>query len=558
MEQLLSFFNNLNKQQKMTVIGGVGALFAFLVFIIVYTKINNSTKRYSEIIATSLSQTEVANVSAELESLKIPFSVDGRDNNLTLRTSSEFINIAKIKLITSEALSNKHNGWEIFDKSNIGTTKFENKIKYLQALEGELSRSVESLSTVLSASIKIAFPKETLFVSKKKPVTASAVLRIRDGMRLTGKQATGIKNFIASAIPELDTENIKLINQEGELLEESPFDTENSKYDYQVKYKKKLEKRLEGNIIELVEPIVGAGKIVAKVTVDLSFIKKNIQQEIYDPEGTIRSQQTNESSSLESNKKEKKNSEPGAANNINGNNNKNDSILSSGKKDTESITTNFEISKKIISQTDGAYATLNRVAVAVTFDATILDGVTNRGEYILNIEEIVKNAVAFKSERGDSVTVKSFKFLAPKNMANNIDNPLPWQYYLKEYSEFIKYLIVSLLIFLFYRKFIAATKNQNENELNSIKTSSDNLDEESNNDTTDSNNRNIDKFSIESQNQDREKELKDKVYTQLKTISNLDVESKVKYETLIDEINGTIDQAPEDIANMITLLLDEK
>jgi len=558
MEQLLSFFNNLNKQQKMTVIGGVGALFAFLVFIIVYTKINNSTKRYSEIIATSLSQTEVANVSAELESLKIPFSVDGRDNNLTLRTSSEFINIAKIKLITSEALSNKHNGWEIFDKSNIGTTKFENKIKYLQALEGELSRSVESLSTVLSASIKIAFPKETLFVSKKKPVTASAVLRIRDGMRLTGKQATGIKNFIASAIPELDTENIKLINQEGELLEESPFDTENSKYDYQVKYKKKLEKRLEGNIIELVEPIVGAGKIVAKVTVDLSFIKKNIQQEIYDPEGTIRSQQTNESSSLESNKKEKKNSEPGAANNINGNNNKNDSILSSGKKDTESITTNFEISKKIISQTDGAYATLNRVAVAVTFDATILDGVTNRGEYILNIEEIVKNAVAFKSERGDSVTVKSFKFLAPKNMANNIDNPLPWQYYLKEYSEFIKYLIVSLLIFLFYRKFIAATKNQNENELNSIKTSSDNLDEESNNDTTDSNNRNIDKFSIESQNQDREKELKDKVYTQLKTISNLDVESKVKYETLIDEINGTIDQAPEDTANMITLLLDEK
>ena len=558
MEQLLSFFNNLNKQQKMTVIGGVGALFAFLVFIIVYTKMNNSTKRYSEIIATSLSQTEVANVSAELESLKIPFSVDGRDNNLTLRTSSEFINIAKIKLITSEALSNKHNGWEIFDKSNIGTTKFENKIKYLQALEGELSRSVESLSTVLSASIKIAFPKETLFVSKKKPVTASAVLRIRDGMRLTGKQATGIKNFIASAIPELDTENIKLINQEGELLEESPFDTENSKYDYQVKYKKKLEKRLEGNIIELVEPIVGAGKIVAKVTVDLSFIKKNIQQEIYDPEGTIRSQQTNESSSLESNKKEKKNSEPGAANNINGNNNKNDSILSSGKKDTESITTNFEISKKIISQTDGAYATLNRVAVAVTFDATILDGVTNRGEYILNIEEIVKNAVAFKSERGDSVTVKSFKFLAPKNMANNIDNPLPWQYYLKEYSEFIKYLIVSLLIFLFYRKFIAATKNQNENELNSIKTSSDNLDEESNNDTTDSNNRNIDKFSIESQNQDREKELKDKVYTQLKTISNLDVESKVKYETLIDEINGTIDQAPEDIANMITLLLDEK
>jgi flagellar M-ring protein FliF len=551
MNQLLEFFNGLNKEQKIVVIGGTGLLFAFLIFVIVYTKTNNSATQYSEIIASSLSKSDVALVSQELQSANIPFSIDGRDDNLVLRTNPEFVNIAKMKLISSEVLGTKHNGWEIFEKNSLGTTKFENNIKYLQALEGELSKSIESLLAIESASVKIAFPKETLFISKKLPVTASAVIKLKEGMMLTAKQSGGIRNFIASAIPELQPENIKLINQNGELLEESEVDLENSRYNYQVKYKKRLEKRLEDNITSLVEPIVGYNKIVAKVTVDLDFTKKDIQEEIYDPEGTIRSQQTQELSEANSEQKNLANAEPGAAGNIQNQNQNSNKVTSNGKKDSESVTTNFEISKKIISHKDTSYASIKRVAVAVTFDSKVLEEVENRGEYILNIEEIVKNAVAFQDGRGDSVTVKSFKFIEADQNAINLGgaNEQEWLYYLKEYSDFIKYLIVAILLYLFYRKFIATTQQSIPN----IPTPEDG--NTINNE--DDSNHHADKFSIESQNSAKEKELKDKVYTQLKTITNLDVETKVKYETLIDEINHKIDDSPEEVANIITLLLDE-
>ena len=97
--------------------------------------------------------------SEELEAAGIQFAVSGTGNSLTLKTSKEFINIAKIKLVTSEAATSQHVGWEIFEKSSLGTTNFENKVKYLRALEGELSRSLESLSGVLRAKCKIAIPK---------------------------------------------------------------------------------------------------------------------------------------------------------------------------------------------------------------------------------------------------------------------------------------------------------------------------------------------------------------------------------------------------------------
>ena len=185
MDQLLKFINNLNTAQRAVIIGGFSLLFVLLVGFLIYSTMKAEDKKLNYTIATNLTKSQVMLASEELEASGVQFAVVGSGNNLTLKTSKDFINIAKIKLVTSEAATSKHVGWEIFEKSSLGTTNFENKVKYLRALEGELSRSLESLSGVLRASVKIAIPKDTIFTEKKSDTTASAVLSLKPGIFLT-------------------------------------------------------------------------------------------------------------------------------------------------------------------------------------------------------------------------------------------------------------------------------------------------------------------------------------------------------------------------------------
>ena len=230
MDQLLKFVNNLNAAQRAVIIGGFSILFVLLVGLLVYSSLKAEDKKLNYTIASNLTKSEVMLASDELEASGIQFAVSGTGNSLTLKTSKEFINIAKIKLVTSEAATSKHVGWEIFEKSSLGTTNFENKVKYLRALEGELSRSLESLSGVLKANVKIAIPKDTIFTEKKSDTTASIMVSLKPGVFLTQKQIEGIKNFIASAIPDLKHENIQLIDQDGSLMQQSEEDANNKLY----------------------------------------------------------------------------------------------------------------------------------------------------------------------------------------------------------------------------------------------------------------------------------------------------------------------------------------
>src|SRR5574344_300601 len=128
MDQLLKFINNLNKAQRIAIVGGFAFLLLLIIGFLIYSNIKAEDKKLSYTIASNLTQADVMRATEELESAGVPFIVTGTGSNLTLKTSKEFINIAKIKLVTSEASTNKHVGWEIFEKSSIGTRNFENKV----------------------------------------------------------------------------------------------------------------------------------------------------------------------------------------------------------------------------------------------------------------------------------------------------------------------------------------------------------------------------------------------------------------------------------------------
>jgi len=445
----------------------------------------------------------------------------------------------------------------------LGTTNFENKVKYTRALEGELARSLESLNGILSAKVNLGQPKDTIFTQRKTAPTASAVLRLRDGATLSRKQIVGIKNFIASAIPKLTPQNIKLINQNGTLLEYTKEDIDSTKFISQDKYKKKLEQDYEQKIVDILEPFIGTNRVVAKVSIILDFTKQDIQQEIYDPEGTIRSQQTTETSTTAEDKKANKGGTPGVQSNIQNPNEDSGALKSKSSKDETKNIVNYEISKKIVKQKDNAYAIIKRITTAVTFDSTVLEKEKNKAEFLQNIKDIVQDTVGYNKKRGDQVTVKSFKFIgfgaldSNSSSNKNLDTvndtmlkALSTKSLLQDFGEYIQYLIAAVLLFVFYKKFIVSNDIHIETGEN-VTAEKDGGKLESIDDDFQFKDTSLGKNIAKNR-------LKAKVKTQiLNNIDGLDEENIAKYEVLIEELDKEISDNPEDIASMIEMLLTE-
>ncbi len=561
MDQLLKFINNLNTAQRAVILGGFSLLLIFLIGLLIFSNIKAEDKKLSYTIATNLTKSQVMSASSELEASGVPFSVVGSGDNLTLKTSKDFVNIAKIKLVTSEGATSQHVGWEIFEKSSLGTTNFENKVKYLRALEGELSRSLESLSNVIKANVKIAIPKETIFVEKRVDPTASAVLNLRQGVYLTQKQINGIKNFIASAIPNLKEENIQLIDQDGTLLERTEEDVNSQKSYVQEKYKQKVENDFERKIIALLEPFVGNERVVAKVSVNMDFMSRNIEEEIFQPEGTVRSQQVIENVSASQGTSGEQNGVAGVEGNIEDNANNTNGTTSSSNEGTNTVT-NYEISKKIIRQQDNNYSKINKISAAVTFDSTVLENVDNKEQFLQSITQVVQDTIGYDQTRGDTITVKDFKFinLTPVSQTSLDENGEPVvasesstdtlgmvKTILQEFGTYIQYIIAGIILLVFYKKFIA-------NHQVVIQGGT----------TTDPNNPNAkvdigdvgyeDEYNIE----DAKGRLKSKIKSQImNNIEGLDEESAAKYEILIEELDKQVQNSPGEVAQMIELLLAE-
>jgi len=567
MDQLLKFVNNLNAAQRAVIIGGFSLLFVLLIGLLVYSNVKAQDKKLNYTIASNLTKSQVMLASDELEASGVPFSVIGTGNNLTLKTSKDFINVAKIKLVTSEASTSKHVGWEIFEKSSLGTTNFENKVKYLRALEGELSRSLESLSGVLRASVKIAIPKDTIFTERKTDPTASAMLSLKPGIFLTQKQIDGIKNFIASAVSNLKNENIQLIDQDGTLLKKSLDEMDNQRSLTQNKYKEKLEKDYERKVISLLEPFVGVGRVVAKVSVSLDFIKKNIEEEIYEPEGTIRAQQVIENTASSQGAGSANGGVAGVDNNIQAPGNANGGGNTNSNSEGTNTVTNYEISKRIIKQSDNNYSKIKRVTAAVTFDSSVLKDVENKDDFLKSLESIVQDTVGYDKLRGDKITVRDFKFIGVKPLGesnqkvdengnvisegadSSVDNVSMIKSILKEFSEYFQYLIAAILLFVFYKKFIVNHEVVlvGEKGKNNLNEDGEDLVEEMLHD-----------YENEFDMQTAQGRLKSKVKSQiLNNIDGLDEESAAKYEVFIEELDKEINNNPEEVARMIELLLSE-
>jgi flagellar M-ring protein FliF len=447
-------------------------------------------------------------------------------------------------------------GFSLFDKQEFGATDFEQNIKYLRAIEGELASTIESINAVKSAKVNIAKPKESLFVSQKVPVTASVMIELRPNMVLSPKQVTGIKNLVAAAIPRLKPENVKIINQYGDLLGENDALTQdNELLKAELIYKKRYEKALEDKIKDILAPIVGGyNKVVAKVDVDFDFSKVKSKAEIFSPDNVVRSEQTMEEK-REGYSPKQVGGVPGAVSNIGPVQGLKSQQLKN-KYNKSTTTTNYEISKTIKDTTEN-FVKIKRITAAVVVDGKYEMKKDKKGEEKLtyiplskenlaSITNLVKSSIGFNPKRGDDVSVSNFQF----NISNNTQNTLTpvnkvsmmISSYLGPFEPILKYIFLAIILFVFYKKVITPFSEKmleikpEEEEFTKKEI---NFEEEEVEDTY-----------------DKLKELKTKVEQQL-GINNEINQEDLKYDVLLERIKDMAEEKTEEFASVLQSLLKE-
>ncbi len=549
LQQITDTIQKLSIKQKSVIAASLILLVGFLVFLILYNKSSNSSK-YS-VLFDKISPSDSALIIQQLEKDNIPYKISGTGtievpNNLVYK---ERISIAALGLPKDGKV-----GFEIFDKQSFGSTDFEQQIKYLRALEGELSRTVQGLDPIERADVHVALPKASVFSENSVPPTASVVVYLKPLTKLSNKQIIGIKNLIAASVPKLTAKNVKVIDPNGVTLgvNENGFDSDTIKAELQ--YKKIFENSYENKIQKVLAPIVGGvNKVVARVSTDFDFDKTSVVNEVYDPNSVPRSEQSVEIKKEGTTPKSAM-GVPGAVSNIG-------SVQGAGstnqQKETytkSTTTTNYEISKKI-SKSKGQFAILKRLTAAVVIDGKYKNKLDKNGNVVgkvfvplsskelSQIKDIVKQAIGFSAKRGDEVTVSSFEF---KPLTTEGQTPITQTFvdklklYISPIVPILKFLIAALLLFIFYKKVIVPfgqkmLETTYEDHEESIEKEV--VDEEESAEDT------LDKF----------RAMKKKVEEQLGIEGEFN-EEEVKYDVLLDKLKELVDSKTDETASIIESL----
>jgi len=251
--QLSVLYTKLTKQQRIIIAGAIIGIVSFLIFMVIYTA-NKETKDKYEVLFDSLSSSDAAKVVEQLEKDQIPYELLA---NNVIKVPKNVVYKQRISIASLGIPKDGGVGFELFNEQEFGATSFDQDIKFLRALEGELSRTINALAPIESASVSLALPKETLFVSKEVPPSASVMIKLVDERSLSSKQIRGIKNLVSSAVPKLTPSNVMLINGDGETLgDEDEMAQMGELSAVQQKYKVKEEKKRQRKIIQIVSPFV--------------------------------------------------------------------------------------------------------------------------------------------------------------------------------------------------------------------------------------------------------------------------------------------------------------
>ena len=410
---------------------------------------------------------------ASLQTLNVPYKYS--EGGSAILVPADQVHDARLKLASQGLPKGGNVGFELMENQKLGISQFLEQVNFQRALEGELARSIQAVSSVQTARVHLAIPKSTVFVREQQKPTASVLLNLYPSRTLDPQQVSAIVHLVASSVPDLPAKNVTIVDQNGNLLSDTSKQSASNNLDpTQLKYVQDFQQNIVKKIESIISPMVGAQNIRAEATADIDFSRTEQAAESYRPNtppesAIIRSQQSSESYGKNGNAAS---GIPGALSNqppvpatapliadAATTGSTNNAAINAGLTQKDS-TINYELDKTI-KYTQQAMGGLKRLSVAVVVNyktETDKNGkVTTRALTELEqgqITDLVKEAMGFNKERGDTLNVVNSPFAVPDKLPQ-VDIPL-WQQpdMILTAKEIGKYLLGGIFfLYLFFNLF---------------------------------------------------------------------------------------------------------
>ncbi len=367
-----------------------------------------SQKPDYHVLYSNLAESDAGSIVQKLKEMRIPYKIEVGG----ILVPADKVYDLRLQLAAQGLPQGGGIGFELFDKTNFGTTDFVQKLNYRRAMQGELARTIMSLPEVEQCRVHLAIPEKSIFVQKEAKPSASVLVKLRTGRTLAQSQVQGVVHLVSSSVEGLNPKDVTIIDSRGEMLTR-PVDDVVGLSSSQLEYQRNYETDIESRVIGILEPVAGKDKVKAKVAAAIDFTRSERTEERFDPDGqVVRSEQKN----IEKSTSAGTGGVPGVASNIPG---KTATQVASSQVQSQkqNETVNYEVSK-VTSHVISSSGDIKRLSVAVLVDGTYTaqqgskeKKYTPRSEEEKrHYEDLVKKAIGFTAERGDEVRVVNMPF----------------------------------------------------------------------------------------------------------------------------------------------------
>ena len=364
---------------------------------------------------TNLAPQDGSAVVKELEAAKIPYAIT--NGGTVIEVPRGVLYQTRLKLAGKGIPAGGGVGFEIFEKNQFGASEFTQQVNYLRAQQGELSRTINSITAVQSSRIHLAIPSRTNFLGPEEKPSASVVVELRPGYHLSPDQVQGIVNLVAGSVPKLSSDKVTVIDGSGRPLKEIVTAVASTEAEKVAALKLKHETELQRRIETMLDPVLGAGKVIVRANVQISLQETLMTKEEFDPDNkVVRSQRQS------SDENGAKGGNPGVQANLPGG----DATKANdgGAKRSSEMTT-YEIGRTT-SRIMEPRGQIQKLSVAV-----MVDGKYDNEKYLARsaaemeiIKGIVKRAVGFDTDRGDEIEIANVPFkIQPASPLNPLAAP---------------------------------------------------------------------------------------------------------------------------------------
>ncbi|MBS3996077.1 MAG: flagellar M-ring protein FliF [Hydrogenophaga sp.] len=383
------------------------------------------------VLYTSLSDKDGGAIVAQLTQMNVPYK--HTEGGGAIMVPADRVHDTRLRLASQGLPKGTVNGFELMEANRFGMTQFQERLTFQRGLEGELTRSIQSLSSVQSARIHLALPNQNGFFREQQKPSASVLLTLHPGRTLDKAQVAGIVHLVASSVPEMNPKAVSVVDDAGSLLSASPDGQAQGADVQKLQYTQQLEQLYTRRILDMIEPLVGVGNVKAQVSADVDFSLVESTSEQHRPNqgaelGAVRSQQIVEDGTpgvaqpagvpgAVSNQPPATGAAPingpAAPLGVAGNGDK------AGNARRESVI-NYEVDKtvKVVRESSG---TVRRLSAAVVVNhRTVVDrngketSVAIPPEQLEQMSALVRETIGFNRDRGDSVNLVNAVFTLPR------------------------------------------------------------------------------------------------------------------------------------------------